>query len=60
MTVMNSGHGQMKWLLVLSMIHNLKLQKASLIMTTIEKARFRWIAGEKKTPSFLKIVVVGS
>jgi len=27
----------MKWLLVLSMFHNLKLQKASLIMITIEK-----------------------
>lgn len=36
-TVTNSGDGQMKCLVVLSMIHNLKLYKASLITTAIEK-----------------------
>lgn len=51
MTVMNGGHGEMKWLLVLSMIHNLQLQKASLIMTAVGKERVLWIAGEKKKTS---------
>lgn len=52
MTVMNGGHGEMKWLLVLSVIHNLQLQKASLIMTAVGKERVLWMAGEKKFPVF--------
>lgn len=61
MTVMNGGgHGEMKWLLVLSVIHNLQLQKASLIMTAVGKERVLWMAGEKKSLCFLKISVVGS
>lgn len=36
-TVMNGGDGQTKCLVLLSMIHNLKLHKASLIMTAIKK-----------------------
>lgn len=50
MTVMNGGHGEMKCLFVLPMIHNLQLQKASLIMTAVGKERVLWIAGEKKHP----------
>lgn len=52
MTVMNGGHGEMKCLFVLPMIHNLQLQKASLIMTAVGKERVLWIAGEKNTPGF--------
>lgn len=59
MTVMNGGHVEMKWLLVLGMIHNLQLQKASLIMTAVGKERVLWIAGEKnnnqKTPGFSQL-----
>lgn len=45
MTVMDGGHGEMKWMPVLTMIHNLQLQRASLIMTAAGKERALWIAG---------------
>lgn len=63
MTVMNGGHVEMRWLPVLGMIHNLQLQKASLIMTAVGKERVLWIAGKKTTTKkplgFLNFSVVG-
>lgn len=50
MTVMDGGHGEMEWMPVLTMIHNLQLWKASLIMTAAGRERALWIAGGKKKP----------